>query len=290
MRAVFFGTPDFAVPTLKSTAEAHDVVAVVTQPDRKKNRGQKLRFSEVKEEALRLGIPVLQPERIADAQIPEADVYVVVAYGQIFPRHLLDAPRYGCFNLHASLLPRYRGAAPIQRAVEAGEQETGVCIMRMDAGLDTGDVLLCRSVACEELSAAELSDRLSRVGAQLMLEALDLIESGEAVYQPQGDGASYARMIKREDYLYRPNFTVTQIMQKIRAFGYLKAEIDGKNSKIFKVEPSPHFFRGEDSVVFEQSGVFLKAADGYLQILELQPENGKRMPARAYLLGRRAGL
>lgn len=275
---VFFGTPEFAVPTLLKLRERHNVLAAVTQPDRPKNRGHKLHISPVKEAALRHGIEVLQPERLEDAEIPVADVYVVVAYGQIFREPLLHRPRLGCLNLHASLLPKYRGAAPIQRAIEAGETESGVCVMRMEKGLDTGDVLLCRKTDCADYTADRLERELAEMGADLMLQALSLIAEGRVRYLPQGEDFTYAKRITKEDFVYEADGTFRKNLQKLRAFGYLKAEIDGMRMKVFSIE-----YAAETEV----SGVFLPCSDGAARVLELQPENGKRMSAGAYLLGRR---
>ncbi len=292
MKIVFFGTPSFAVPTLQVLSTKHEVVAVVTQPDRRKNRGHKVAFSPVKEAALELGFEVFQPERIKDAEIPDADAYVVVAYGQIFGEKLLQQPRYGCFNVHASLLPKYRGAAPIERAVEAGESVIGVSIMKMEKGLDTGDVLVDNSLSCENLTAQEAREKLSVLGADLMMVALDLIERGEAVYTPQDhDRSSYAKMITKRDFQYREDLGFSENRQKIRAFGYVKVAIDGKVMKVFDIErigPSSgrHVPEGCVGVVVED-GVYLRSADGDVCVLELQPPNGKRMSAKAYLLGRK---
>ncbi len=277
MDIVFFGTPGFAVPTLRALVEKHNVLAVVTQPDRPKNRGHRLHFSEVKEEALRLGLPVIQPEKLSVGYgIPEADAYVVVAYGQIFPAELLNKPVYGCFNIHASLLPKYRGAAPIQRAVEAGEDITGVCIMKMDIGLDTGDVLLRREHPCARKTSLQLERELSELGAEMMLEALHLVSSGKAVYTPQSGEHTYARMIKKEDFAFRDDMSFLQNLQKIRAFGFLMADAFGRQIKVFDIEKA----ESEEAV-----GIHLKVADGYARVLELQPENSKRMSAQAFMLG-----
>ncbi|MDO4754368.1 MAG: methionyl-tRNA formyltransferase [Bacillota bacterium] len=292
MKIVFFGTPKFAVPTLLKLVEHHEVIAVVTQPDKKKNRGQKLLFSDVKEEALKLGIEVLQPERLREASIPEADAYVVVAYGQIFPERLLCAPRYGCLNVHASLLPNYRGAAPIQRAIEDGAKESGVCIMRMEKGLDTGDVILKQSVEIGDKDSVQLSEELSHLGARMMVDALDLIASGKAQYEKQGPDFTYAGMIGKKDYEMDFSKSYRQNLQKIRAFGYIKTSIDEKSTKVYAISPVDEKTaecpeQDRDRVIVRKEGIFVRLADGWVEITELQPENSKRMPAKAYLLGRR---
>lgn len=278
MRIVFFGTPAFAVPTLRALSARHEVAAVVTQPDRPKHRGHKLHFSEVKEEALRLGLSVIQPEKLSECEgeIPDADVYVVVAYGQIFSEALLNKPKYGCFNVHASLLPKYRGAAPIQRAIEAGEDVTGVCIMKMDVGLDTGDVLLRREQSSKDMTSGQLESALSEMGADMMVEALEIICRGEAVYTGQSGEHTYAKMIRKEDFAFRGDLSYAQNLQKIRAFGYIKAAAFGRQIKIFAVERSDR-----DCA----DGICLGVSDGFLRVTELQPENSKRMSAQAFLLG-----
>lgn len=291
MKIVFFGTPAFAVPVLAELAERHEIVAVVTQPDRPKNRGHRLAFSEVKEEALRRGLEVLQPASIKEANIPDADVYVVVAYGQIFPERLLNAPRYGCLNVHASLLPKYRGAAPIQRAIEDGEDVSGVSIMKMEKGLDTGAVLLKREVAVLEKDAVTLAEELSRIGAELMLEALDRIQEGTAVFREQGEDFTYARIITKQDYMLDFEKTYEQNVQKVRAFGYIKTVIDDKNVKIFELvrrdDISDEDMAGEERIVIRRDAVLIRFSNTWAMIAELQPENSKRMPVKSYLSGRR---
>lgn len=292
MKIVFFGTPAFAVPVLSELAERHEIVAVVTQPDRPKNRGHRLAFSEVKEEALRRGLEVLQPLSVKEAEIPDADVYVVVAYGQIFPERLLGAPKYGCLNVHASLLPKYRGAAPIQRAIEDGQEVSGVSIMKMEKGLDTGAVLLKREVAILDKDAATLSEELSRVGAELMLEALDWIQEGSAVFREQGGDFTYAHMITKQDFILDFEKTFEQNVQKIRAFGYIKTVIDDKNVKIFGMMRRDDVSDGEmegvrEKIAIRRDAVLIRFSNTWAMVTELQPENSKRMPVKSYLSGRR---
>lgn len=296
MRIVFFGTPAFAVPILSGLAECHEIVAVVTQPDRPKNRGHKLVYSEVKQEALKMELKVLQPVNIEAAEIPEADVYVVVAYGQIFPERLLNSPKYGCLNVHASLLPKYRGAAPIQRAIENGDPITGVCIMKMENGLDTGDVLLSGEVEIADMDAVKLSEVLSKIGAKKILEALEQIEAGTVKYMKQGDDFTYAKKITKADFELEFEKTYEQNVRKIRAFGYIKTMLDGKNVKIFKLDDCQS---GEEScgfvcdktdeacILIQRGQIFIQFSDRRARVLELQPENSKRMSAKSYLLGRR---
>ena len=206
MRVVFMGTPDFAVPTLQALLDSrHEVAGVVTQPDRPKGRGGKLQPSPVKEKAVEAGVPVLQPEKVKDpAFFPELeklqpDVIVVVAFGQILPETVLNLPEYGCMNVHASLLPKLRGAAPIQWSVIDGDQESGVTIMQMDKGLDTGDILLVEKYKLDpKETGGSLFDKLSELGGPLLLQALDLAEKGELSPVPQEhEKHTYAKMLTK---------------------------------------------------------------------------------------------
>ena len=208
MRIVFAGTPDFAVPSLRAAARHNEVVAVYTQPDRPAGRGRGLQASPVKREAIQRGIPVLQPEDFKSRLSKDAlralqpDLMVVVAYGLLLPRSVLAIPQYGCWNVHASLLPRWRGAAPIQRAIEAGDAETGVCLMQMEAGLDTGPVLLeQRTPIGANETGGQLHDRLAELGAQVLADGLGLLRVGVRVPpKPQADeGATYARKLDKSE-------------------------------------------------------------------------------------------
>jgi methionyl-tRNA formyltransferase len=207
LRLVFFGSPEFAVPSLEAVASHHDVALVITQPDRPAGRGKKLAPPPVKEVAQRLGIPVEQPTTLKDPELParlaalSADAFVVVAYGRILPQRLLDVPRLGPWNVHASLLPSLRGAAPIQWAIIRGERVTGVCIMRMEAGLDTGPVAARAELPIgDDDTAGALSPRLALVGASLLAQTLPRIARGEVQLQPQDDAlATYAPILKKED-------------------------------------------------------------------------------------------
>jgi methionyl-tRNA formyltransferase len=208
MRLAFMGTPDFSVPTLRALAAAgHEIAAVYTQPPRPAGRGKKPRPSPVQIAAEELGVPVRSPETLRDAEAQAAfaalglDAAVVVAYGLLLPEAVLNAPRLGCFNLHASLLPRWRGAAPIQRAIMAGDSETGVCAMRMEKGLDTGPTALCRATSITPTdTAGDLHDRLAALGAPLMVEALEGVETGRLALTPQPEtGATYAKKIDKTE-------------------------------------------------------------------------------------------
>ncbi len=249
MKLVFLGTPDFAVPVLNKLIEAgHEVGFVVTQPDRRGNRG-KVIFSPVKQAALDQGIEVLQPERFSKDESMLAmlreytpDAMIVVAYGQILKKNVLDIPKLGCFNVHASLLPRLRGASPIQHAILEGDQRTGVTIMKIDEGLDTGDMLISDSVEIGRMNFEELHDALSEMGADLMVRALELVESGKAVYTKQDDSLStYAGMIRKEDGKIDFAESAAAIDQKIRAFDPWPGafcDLDGTTIKIWKAEPA----------------------------------------------------
>ena len=242
MRIVFMGTPEFSVPTLDALVTAgHEIAAVYCQPPRKSGRGQKERPNPVHVRALDLGLEVSHPTslRSEEAQTEfaalNADIGVVVAYGLILPQPVLDAPKHGCLNIHASLLPRWRGAAPIHRAILAGDERTGVCIMQMDVGLDTGPVLLRRSVDIDaEDTTADLHDRLSVVGAELVVEALRHLEDLEPELQPE-DGVTYAQKIDKAEGRIdwtRPAVEVDRLIRGLSPFPGAWCEIDGERVKL----------------------------------------------------------
>lgn len=245
MRIIFMGSPDFAVPTLNALAEAgHEVVAVYTQPPRPAGRGKVERPTPVEERAGELGIEVRSPkslrgeaEREAFAEI-EADVAVVAAYGLILPQPILDAPLLGCLNVHASLLPRWRGAAPVQRAIMAGDEVTGVTIMQMEAGLDTGPMLLKRAVEIDDNNAAQLTEELAKLGAAMMVEVLADLPSFEPIPQPE-DGVTYAAKIKKEEARIdwaRPARELRRHVQGLAPFPGAWFEADGERIKLLAVE------------------------------------------------------
>lgn len=303
-RIIFMGTPEFAVPCLKALIESgQDVIAVVTQPDKPKGRGKHLTSPPVKELALKCDIPVLQPEKIKDEPFVNAlknlcpDVIAVVAYGKILPKAVLDMPPLGCINVHASLLPKYRGAAPINRAIINGEKETGITTMLMDEGMDTGDMLLTERVEIkDDDTAASLRDRLKHIGAELLIRTIKGIESG--VVQPikQDDSqATYAPMLKKEDGRIDWTLKAEEIRNLIRGLNpwpgaYTRWE--GKQIKIFKGER----VKGQGSGVKEEPGTIINvSADGIcvaagkdaLLITELQPENKNKMSASEFIKGYR---
>jgi methionyl-tRNA formyltransferase len=295
MELIFLGTPTFAVPTLERIVDAgHRVLAVFTQPDRPKGRGGQLSQSPVKEAALRLGLPVHQPERIRHASAVERlkqmnpDAMVVVGYGQIIPQSIIDIPPRGIINVHASLLPKYRGAAPIQWAVANGETRTGVTTMRIDAGLDTGDMLLKWNIQIgPEEDALELGSRLANAGAQLLVETL---RDDPAPVKQNPDEATYAPILKKEDGEIDWNWPASKIFNRIRGLlpwpgGY--SFFRGQLLHVWKSRVSSEAPRGEPGQMFLHKKRLLIACGevSALEPLEVQVEGRKRMSAEAFLNG-----
>lgn len=294
------GTPDFAVPTLQALLDsAHQVVGVFSQPDRPKGRGYKLVPPPVKELAESRGVPVYQPVKMRDGTALEIlrqlqpDVIVVAAYGRILPKEILELPKLGCVNVHASLLPRYRGAGPVQWCVIRGETVTGVTTMLMGEGLDTGDILEQAQTAIgPEETAGELMDRLAQLGAELLLHTLTLLEEGKAVRTVQDERlASYAPMLKKSDGALDFSRPAKELMDQIRgvspwpsAYAYL----DGKMVKIHKAVLLPDQ-AGEPGVIQAGKRLIVGCAAGSLELLEVQPEGGKRMRGEDFLRGRKDG-
>jgi methionyl-tRNA formyltransferase len=293
------GTPHFACPTLQMLIDrGENIVAAVTQPDRPKGRGQQMQHPPVKELALRHGIPVMQPlkvrapEAIDEIRGLDPDLIIVIAFGQILPKALLEIPRHGCINVHASLLPRYRGAAPINWCIINGEAETGITTMMMDVGLDTGDMLLKRSTAITpEDDASSLHDRLSLLGAETMSETLDLLGEGRLSPEKQDDSLScYAPMLKKELGEINWNTSTTNIINLVRGVtpwpGAYTA-IDGKIVKIHKVCAGSG--RGTPGEILKagKTGVEAATSDGSIIIEELQLEGKKRLKAAEFLAGYR---
>ncbi len=293
MRLIFAGTPDFAVPALDALhAAGHDIVAVLTQPDRPAGRGQKLTASPVAARAEALGIPVhkflkLDPEARAVLAALEPEIMVVVAYGLILPQAALDIPKHGCLNIHASLLPRWRGAAPIARAVEAGDAETGVTIMQMEAGLDTGPMLLIGKLPIDATTtAASLHDQLCAMGGRLIVDALAGIEAGSlpAVAQP-ADGVTYAKKLSKEEARIDWTKEAEVIARRIRAFNPAPVawcELDGGRIRFWNARALPVSVKAaEPGSVLEvdSHGLHLATVDGVLLVTELQKPGGKALPA-----------
>ena len=300
LKIVFMGTPDFAVGTLKKLIESrHEVLAVVTQPDKPKGRGKAMQFPPVKEVAEKAGIPVYQPKKVRDPEFLEIlkelspDVVVVVAFGQIIPQAVLDVPRLGCLNVHGSLLPKYRGAAPIQWAVIDGEKESGVTIMRMDAGLDTGDMITTREVELEKKeTGGSLFDKLSQAGAELLIETLDKLESGQVSYekQPAESSTDYARMLKKEDGQIDWKKSAAELERLIRGLNPWPSaytHLDGKTLKIWMSDAEEGNSGSAPGTVAEitRNSVKVQTGDGMLSLLEVQLEGKKKMPVDAFLRG-----
>ncbi len=298
MRVVFLGTPEFAVPSLEAVARQHDVAAVFTQPDRPKGRAQQLAQSAVKMAALALGIPVHQPERVrrpesfALLQSLAADIMIVVGYGQIIPQSIIDLPRFGILNVHASLLPRYRGAAPIQWALANGESETGVTIMRIDAGLDTGDMLLkgSLSIAPDE-TAPELSARLAPLGAELLLEAVAQMEAGTARPEKQdGTKATLARILIKEDGQVNWSDPAAAIYNRYRGFYAWPGTYTtfrGQQLSITSMRPADGAGDAAPGRLLRQRRRLLVGCGeaSALELMEVQLAGKKRMTAEALLNG-----
>ncbi|MEN1925848.1 methionyl-tRNA formyltransferase [Luteimonas qiangzhengi] len=301
MRIVFAGTPEFAVPSLRAAVAGGEVVGVYTQPDRRAGRGRQVAFSAVKIEALSRGIEVYQPATLRSEEAQEQlralepDLLVVVAYGLILPRAVLEIPRFGCWNVHASLLPRWRGAAPIQRAIEAGDAETGVCLMWMAEGLDTGPVLLSQStpIAAEE-TAGELHDRLARLGAQVLSDGLGLLRAGiRPVPRPQPEeGVTYAHKLEKAEARLDWSQPATVLASRVRAFHpwpVAEAELAGERIRIHAAQALQHDHAAAPGTVLAASldGIDLACGEGALRITRLQRPGGKPIAAADYLNARR---
>lgn len=301
MKSVFFGTPDFAVPIARATAEVTELTAVITQPDRPKGRGRALQPPPVKRWAEAQGLPVYQPLKLRDGALAkiladhEPEVAVVAAYGRILPRELLELPRRGCLNVHASILPKYRGAAPIQWAIAEGERETGVTLMQMDEGLDTGDILAIETIPIENTdTAGTLHDKLAALGAELIREKLPAFLRGELRAEKQDEGrATLAPILSKEHGRLDLSLPAERIDQRIRgfspwpgAFTYLKPGAEGL-LKILRARPSAEPTDAAPGTVVATKPLLVAAGGGTtLEIFEAQPEGRKRMDAEALRAGR----
>jgi len=296
-RIVFMGSPDFSLPTLRALHATYSVVGVVTQPDRAAGRGRELQPPPIKSLALELGIPVIQPEKLREPEAMEKlrawapDAIVVAAFGQILRQDVLDLPEFGCINVHASLLPRWRGAAPINAAILHGDEETGVTIMKMDAGLDTGPILSQRSVRIQpEETAGSLFDKLSTLGADLLLDTLPKYFAGEIEPRPQPDeGATYAGMMKKEEGRLDFSQPARELERKVRAFNPWPGayfEWDGNLLKVHRASI------GMGKMPAGERGVYLGlpavgTSENMLVLGEVQPAGKKPMPGKAFLAGAR---
>ncbi len=289
MRVIFMGTPEFSVPVLEALAARHQVVCVYAQPPRPAGRGKALRPSPVQQRAEALGLPVRHPVSLkgaveqAEFAALQADVAVVVAYGLILPQGVLDAPRHGCLNIHASLLPRWRGAAPIHRAIMAGDRETGVCIMQMEAGLDTGPVLLRQAVPIgAEETTAELHDRLSALGAGLIGQALDALPMAA---EPQAEtGVTYAAKIDKAEArvdFSRPAEEVDRLIRGLSPFPGAWTEVAGERVKLLRSRLVP----GVGAAGQVLGGFTIACGSGAIEVLEAQRQGKRPMPAAEVLKG-----
>lgn len=299
MKAVFMGTPDFAVPVLEALIKNHNVVAVVSQPDKPKGRGKKLQPTPVKALAEANNIPVYQPERIKDDEFTdfletiEADIYVVVAYGQLLSQRILDIPKYGCVNVHGSLLPKYRGAAPIQWSIIDGEEKTGVTIMYMVRKCDAGDMILKREIEIDPEDTYEtLHDKMAPVGAEALIDALNLIEKGEAKAERQDDSLScYASMITKDMGIIDWSKSSKEIKNKVRGFNPVPAAYTNYGEdilKIFRVDILEGYDNGEIGEILavdKRKGFVVKTGDGAVMVTEIQAKGGKRMNCADYMRG-----
>ena len=314
MKIVYMGTPDFAVPPLAALVKnGYEVAAVVTQPDKPKGRGKTLLPTPVKEEAMKHEIPVYQPLKVRDSEFVETlkelapDMIIVAAFGQIIPKAILDMPKYGCLNIHASLLPKYRGAAPIQQAVIDGEKESGVTIMKMGVGLDTGDMISQAVVPlAKDETGGSLFDKLAEEGAELLIRTIPSIVDGTAVYtkQPEESPTPYAAMISKKMGLMDFTKSATELERLVRGMNPWASAytfLNGKTLKIWKAEvlhteavssqeaEEPEALADRKScgsvIVISRESIQVQTGDGILAIRELQLEGKKRMTADAFLRG-----
>ena len=307
MKIIFMGTPDFAEESLKAIYEAgHEIVGVVTNPDKPKGRGMKMIPSPVKEFAIEENLKIFQPEKVKnneefinELKALQPDVICVVAYGKILPKEILDIPPYGCINVHASLLPQYRGAAPVQWAVLNGDKTTGVTTMYMDVGMDTGDMILKEEVQIgEDETTGELWDRLKTIGGKLLVETLKQIEKGTAPREKQGEDFTVAPMLSKNMAKIDWNKSAKEIKNLVRGLNPIMGAytfLNDKKIKFWKVKVA-----GEDEIYAEnlefltngtvivsdpKDGIFIKCKEGILKVLEIQGENAKKMAIQDYLRG-----
>lgn len=299
MNVIFMGTPDFSVGILEEIIKAgHDVKLVVTQPDKPKGRGKEVQFPPVKECALSHGLEVFQPTKIRDTENIEylrqfdADIFIVAAFGQILPKSILDMPKYGCVNVHASLLPKYRGASPIQWAVINGDEISGVTTMKMDVGVDTGDMIAKRELRLSENeTGGSLFDKLADLGAKLCVETMDLIATDKATYTPQNsEVATHTSMISKElgniDWK-KSAVEIERLVRGLNPWPSAYTKLDGKTFKIWKakvVDDSKEYQPG-CIVKVSKDELLVQTGEGLLSLLEVQLEGKKRMEIDAFLRG-----
>jgi len=298
MRVIFFGTPQLAVPSLEAVDEVADVALVVCQPDRRAGRGLRVRPAPVKARALALGLEVAQPRRVkrpafaASLALLEADVAVVVAYGRILPRAVLDAPRRGCVNVHASILPRWRGAGPIQWAIIGGDERTGVCLMQMDEGMDTGPLLACEETPIDpDETAAELGERLAGMAATILRRELPRWVSGQIVPKPQGDeGVSRAPMLKKEDGRVDWSAPARAVHDRVRGMspwpGAFTTLEGGAVLKLHRTRVAEGVGAPGAVLRADAAGIVVACGEGAIRLLRLQLAGKRRLDAEAFLAGR----
>lgn len=302
MKIVFMGTPVFALSCLEKLIEAgHEVAAVFTQPDKPKNRGKQIQMTPVKECALKHGIEVYQPLSLRKGEDAESSLetlkkiapecIVVVAYGQILPESILELPKYGCINVHASLLPMYRGAAPIQRCIQFGEKKTGVTTMYMAKGLDTGDMILKDEMDIpEDMTGSELHDRLAEMGGKLIVRTVEELQNGTAPRIPQEGDTCYASMISKEELLIdftKPSTEVRNFIRAMSAVPCAYTMLDGKRLKVYGAKLSAKNYSGQPGEIVDPESFAVMCGDGALEFTEIQAEGGKRMDVQAYLRGKK---
>lgn len=299
MKIVFMGTPDLAVTILDAIVHSdHQVVAVVTREDKPKGRGKELAFPPVKDYALSHDLPVFQPEKIKTEEAVQylrtldADIFVVAAYGQILSREILSIPKYGCINVHTSLLPKYRGSSPIQWAIIEGEKETGVTIMQMDEGMDTGDILFTQTIAIDpDETGGSLHDKLADLGAQMIVPALNAIEAGDVHPVKQDDTrATYTKMLSKKMGFIHFDRSADEIARLVRGLDPWPSAFtlyQGKILKIWKAKPFREVSSKTPGTVLrvDQEAIYVDTGNGVLQITELQLEGKKRLQAKEFLLG-----
>ena len=312
MKIVFMGTPDFAEESLRAIYEAgYEILTVVTNPDRPQGRGMKMSISPVKKFAEEKGLPILQPEKVRKneefiSKIRELkpDVICVVAYGKILPKEILDIPKYGCINVHGSLLPKYRGAAPIQWAVLNGDKETGITTMYMDVGMDTGDMILKEKVTIgDDETTGELWDRLAKIGGKLLVKTLKEIENGTVKRIKQDDDFSLAPMLDKSiakiDWKNKKAIEIKNLVRGLNPIMGAYSFLNGKKIKFWKVdilnnndinieenkENKENLENGTVLISDAKQGLYIKAKEGIIKVLEIQGENGKKMDIASFLRG-----
>lgn len=301
---IFMGTPDFAVPCLDKLHQNYNVTAVITQPDRLKGRGQHLAKSPVKVYAEEHNLPVYQPEKIRTAEFTEKlrqmqpDLIIVVAFGQILSQEILDIPKFGCINVHASLLPRWRGAAPIHWSIIGGDTETGVTTMYMDAGLDTGDMILkAKTVITPEMTTAQLHDALMMQGADLLIETIQSIENGTVSREKQDDSLScYAKMLNNDNC--RIDWTksaqeIHDLVRGLNSWPIAYTTLNGKKFKIWQTKIIDTDTTGKTPgqiIDLTKKGIIVATGNGAIELLQIQPPNKAKMPASSYINGHRQEL